>query len=214
MEQANWVQRNHVYLCEKQHIVQHDLTDTCLGSKFKLRSVQEMVHQLTDTEHLLNSQQIQTSTIICKNATSEIIYLDLPTKIQIPKNCHVKFSKHTITSTFSIRISSHPYNSTEPGTHSPYPQPKWTIPTTSITWFMNSEIKSTTSKQTYQIHKFLKPCSHIQLSHSTKEQYSEHPNNGPSGIQMVIFRTLLVSVYQMVRFWDARFYNICPVFKS
>jgi hypothetical protein len=80
---ANCVQRNHAYLCDKQHVVKHDLTDTCLGSlylrmengvrqhcKFEQRPVQEMVYQLTDTEHLVFSPQMQTSTIICKNATS------------------------------------------------------------------------------------------------------------------------------------------------
>ncbi len=65
---ANCVQRNHVYLCDKQHVVQHDLVGTCLGSlylrmehgvrqhcKFEQRPVQEMVYQLTDTEHLVYS---------------------------------------------------------------------------------------------------------------------------------------------------------------
>jgi hypothetical protein len=51
---------------------------------------------------------MQTSTIICKNATSEIVHLDTATKIHVPENCHVKFSKHTITSTFTIRILSPP----------------------------------------------------------------------------------------------------------
>jgi hypothetical protein len=34
MDLANCVQRNHVYLCDKQHVVQHDITDTCLGSLY------------------------------------------------------------------------------------------------------------------------------------------------------------------------------------
>jgi hypothetical protein len=42
--------------------------------------------------------------------------------------------------------------------------------------------------------------------------YSQHPNTGPSGIQMVIFQTLFGSGYQMVRFSNGRFYNICPDF--
>ncbi len=52
---ANCVQRNHVYLCDKQHVVQHNLSNTCLGSlylrmehvvqqlcRFERRPVQEM----------------------------------------------------------------------------------------------------------------------------------------------------------------------------
>ena len=115
---ANCVQRNHIYLCDKQHVVKHDLTDNCLGSlysrmesgvrkhcKFERRPVQEMVFQLTDTEHLVYSPTMQSSTIMCKNSTDNI-YLDLITKIKVPENCYVKLSKHTITSTFSSRISS------------------------------------------------------------------------------------------------------------
>jgi hypothetical protein len=45
-------------------------------------------------------------------------------------------------------------------------------------------------------------------------QYSRHPNTGLSGIRMVTFRTLFGSGYQMVRFSDAQFYNICPDFSS
>jgi hypothetical protein len=32
---ANSVQRNHVYLFDKQHVVQHDLTIVCLGSLYR-----------------------------------------------------------------------------------------------------------------------------------------------------------------------------------
>jgi hypothetical protein len=118
---ANCVQQSHVYLCDKQHVMQHDLSDTCLGllylrmehgvkkhCKFERRPVQETVYQLTDTEHLVYSPYKQISTILCKNATFEIVHLDTATKIHVPENCHVKLSKHTITSTFTSRISSPP----------------------------------------------------------------------------------------------------------
>jgi hypothetical protein len=72
--------------------------------------VQEMVYQLTDTEHLVYSPHMQTSTIICKNATSKIVHLDIATKILVPENCHAKFSKHTISSTFTSTISSPPFH--------------------------------------------------------------------------------------------------------
>ena len=76
--------------------------------KFIQRTVQEMVDQLTDTEDLVYNPEMQTSTNLCKNATSETIHLNLTTKIYVPKNCHIKFAKHTITSTFTSRISSPP----------------------------------------------------------------------------------------------------------
>jgi hypothetical protein len=53
-------------MCDKQHEVQHDLIDTCLGSlhlrmetgvkqhcKFELRPVLEMVYLMTATKHLV-----------------------------------------------------------------------------------------------------------------------------------------------------------------
>jgi hypothetical protein len=75
------MKRNHVNLCDKKHLVQHDLTYTCLGNlllkmnagvrqqcKFEQRPVQEIVYQLTDTENLVYSPKIQTSTIIYENS--------------------------------------------------------------------------------------------------------------------------------------------------
>ena len=118
---ANCVQRNHVYLCDKQHVVKHDLTDTCLGSlylrteegvrkhcKFERKPIQEMVYQLTDTEHLVYSPTLQTAIIICKNQSSETVHIDMTTKITVPENCYVKLLKHTITSTATNKISAPP----------------------------------------------------------------------------------------------------------
>jgi hypothetical protein len=45
-------------------------------------------------------------------------------------------------------------------------------------------------------------------------KYSEHSNTGPFGIWMVIFWTLIRSGFWMVRYSDARFYKICPVFNG
>jgi hypothetical protein len=44
-------------------------------------------------------------------------------------------------------------------------------------------------------------------------KYSQHPKSGPSGFQMVIFRTLFESSYRIVRLSVARFYNKNPVFE-
>ena len=100
---ANCVQRNHVYLCDKQNVVKHELTDTCLGSlyvrnedgvrkhcKFERKPVQETVFQLSDTEHIVYSPTLQTSAIMCRNGTSETIHLNLVTKINVPEDCQLK----------------------------------------------------------------------------------------------------------------------------
>jgi hypothetical protein len=96
--------------------VQHDLTDTCLGSlylrreagarqhcKFEQKHLQEIVYQLTDAEHLMYSPQMQTSTIYAK-----MLHLDLVTKVYLPENCLIKFAKHTVASTFTSKISLPP----------------------------------------------------------------------------------------------------------
>ncbi len=80
MEMASCVKRNHVYLCDKNIVVKSDFTDTCLGSlyvrmeqgvrkhcKFERRPVQEIVYQLSDTDHLVFSPTLQTSAIRCTN---------------------------------------------------------------------------------------------------------------------------------------------------
>ena len=91
---ANCVQRNHFYLCDRKTVVQTDLTESCLSSlyfrqeegvgkdsKFERRPVQEIVYQLTDTEHLVYSPVLQTSSIICRNNSRETVYLDQSTRI-------------------------------------------------------------------------------------------------------------------------------------
>ena len=119
---ANCVQRNHVYLCDKQNVVKHELTDTCLGSlyvrnedgvrkhcKFERKPVQETVFQLSDTEHIVYSPTLQTSAIMCRNGTSETIHLNLVTKINVPEDCQLKLLRHTIISSSTVpEISTKP----------------------------------------------------------------------------------------------------------
>ena len=67
-----------------------------------------MVYKLTDTEHLVYSPSLQTTTIICRNQSSETVHIDMTTKITFPENCYVKLLKHTITSTATNKISAPP----------------------------------------------------------------------------------------------------------
>ena len=121
MDLANCVQRNHVYLCDRNTVVQTDLTDSCLGSlylrqeegvrkhcKFERRPVQEIVYQLTDTEHLVYSPVLQTASIVCRNNTHETVYLDQSTRITVPQGCSLSLQKHRIHSERQTTISPHP----------------------------------------------------------------------------------------------------------
>jgi hypothetical protein len=90
--------------------------------KFEQRPVQEMVYQLTDTEHLVYSPQMQTSTIVCKNASSEIVHLDIATKIHIPEK-FMQNSLNTLSHPLLLaELLPHLYNLPGPGIHSPYLQ--------------------------------------------------------------------------------------------
>ena len=127
MDLANCVQRNHVYLCDRNTVVKTDLTESCLGSlylrqeegvrkhcKFVRRPVQEIVYQLTDTEHLIYSPILQTTTIICRNNTQETVYLEQSSRVKVPQGCSLQINKHKIHSVRQTNINPHlPYIQTQ-----------------------------------------------------------------------------------------------------
>ena len=121
MDLANCVQRNHVYLCDRNTVVKTDLTESCLGSlylrqeegvrkhcKFVRRPVQEIVYQLTDTEHLIYSPILQTTTILCRNNTQETVYLEQSSRVKVPQGCSLQINKHKIHSVRQTNINPHP----------------------------------------------------------------------------------------------------------
>ena len=121
VEMASCVKRNHIYLCDKNNVVKSDFTDTCLGSlyirmeqgvrrhcKFERRPVQEMVYQLSDTDHLVFSPSLQSSSIKCTNGSVTRVHFEQSTKIHVPPGCSIKLNKHEITSSDSVRISPPP----------------------------------------------------------------------------------------------------------
>ncbi len=67
-----------------------------------------MVNQLSDTDHVIFSPTLQTSTIKCKNGSATRIHLEQSTKIHVPAECSIKLSKHEITSSDSAKISPPP----------------------------------------------------------------------------------------------------------
>jgi large-conductance mechanosensitive channel len=76
--------------------------------KFERRPVQETVFQLTDTDHLIYSPILQTSTITCKNGTQQTVYIEQATKITLSEGCTLKLNKHTIHSNSRARLTPHP----------------------------------------------------------------------------------------------------------
>jgi hypothetical protein len=64
-----------------------------------------MVYQMTETKHLVFSPNMQTSTIICKNATSENINsFGTYHQNSSSQNGHINLIKHAITPTFTGEI--------------------------------------------------------------------------------------------------------------
>ena len=66
------------------------------------------MYQLSDTDHLVFSPTLQTSTIKCTNGSSTRIHFEQSTKINVPAGCSIKLAKHEITSSDSAKISPAP----------------------------------------------------------------------------------------------------------
>ena len=112
------VQKNHIYLCDKRHVVKNDLSQSCLGSlylrqesgvriycKFERRPVQEIVYQLSDSDHIVFSPSPFTSKINCKNGTSQRIHFNTATKIHLESGCTIKLKVHTVFSDTNMAIT-------------------------------------------------------------------------------------------------------------
>jgi hypothetical protein len=76
--------------------------------KFVRKPVQELVYQLSATDHLIFSPVPQTSLIKCINGTNERIHIGKSARIHLNEGCTVKTQKHTIVSDIITRISPAP----------------------------------------------------------------------------------------------------------
>ena len=121
IELASCIQKSHVYLCDKHHVLENDLRDSCLGSlylrsetgvqrncKFEKRRVKEMVYQINDLEHLIYSPNPNVYTMNCKNGSRHVFHLEKTSKITIEENCVIQLEKHTIKSDSSINLNAAP----------------------------------------------------------------------------------------------------------
>ena len=106
---AGCIQRNHVYLCEQQHVLRTNLTETCLGSlyhklpqgvrencRFDRRPLQERVYQMSSNEYLVYSPHPFTTRLACLNGSSYTADFGQTTRLFVPNGCSVQLKAHTL----------------------------------------------------------------------------------------------------------------------
>jgi len=113
--------KSNYYLCEEHQVLRIDPGDTCLGSlylrdqagvqqhcHFERRPLQEMVYQLSPTDHLVYSPELLTTQIKCRNNSHFPLFLEKHTRISIPEGCQTKLRRHIITSDVTLRENPEP----------------------------------------------------------------------------------------------------------
>jgi hypothetical protein len=73
--------------------------------KFERRPVQEIVYQLSESDHIVFSPSPFTSKINCKNGTSQRIHFNSATKIHLDEGCIIKLKQHTVLSDDNMAIA-------------------------------------------------------------------------------------------------------------
>jgi hypothetical protein len=114
---AACIQRNHIYLCDKQQILGTDLLQTCLGSlyhkdpkgvrtncKFERRPLKEEVFQISVNEFLVFSPIPYVSRVHCNNGTSFTADFGQTTRLQIPNGCAITLKSHELSVEESIQV--------------------------------------------------------------------------------------------------------------
>ena len=106
---AGCIQRNHIFLCESQHVLRTNLSETCLGSlyqkntigvrancKFDRRPLLEKVYQISGSVYLVYSPSPFTTRVDCLNGSSFSAFFGQTTKLTIPNGCQVKLCSHSL----------------------------------------------------------------------------------------------------------------------
>ena len=106
---AGCIQRNHIFLCESQHVLRTNLSETCLGSlykkstsgvrancRFDRRPLQEKVYQLSGSVYLVYAPSPFTTRVDCLNGSSFSAYFGQTTKLTVPSGCSVQLRSHTL----------------------------------------------------------------------------------------------------------------------
>ncbi len=118
-EMSACTKRSNAYMCEKHQVTKSDLLGSCLGSlylqsplgvaincKINRISLKETVYQISNTNHIVFTPYPITTQISCHNGSYFPLKIKHTQQIRIPEGCLVELTNHTITSDFSIRISS------------------------------------------------------------------------------------------------------------
>jgi hypothetical protein len=103
------LKKNHVFLCEKNAVLQTDLGDTCLGAlffrsisgvqsqcRFERRPLKEEVYQTGPYTFLIFTPFPYNAQIDCRNGNHTPIFLGRMTKLTIPPHCHLSLRSHFI----------------------------------------------------------------------------------------------------------------------
>jgi hypothetical protein len=114
---AACIQRNHIYLCDKQQILGTDLPTTCLGSlyqkdptgvrnncRFERRPLREEVFQMDVNEFLVFSPSPYVSRVHCNNGTSFTADFGQTTRLSVPNGCSIELKSHVLRVEDSIQV--------------------------------------------------------------------------------------------------------------
>jgi hypothetical protein len=114
---AACIQRNHIYLCDKQQILGTNLLSTCLGSlyhknpegvrtncRFERRPLREEVFQMAVNEFLVFSPRPYVSRVHCNNGTSFTADFGQTTRLNVPNGCGISLNSHVLRVEESIQI--------------------------------------------------------------------------------------------------------------
>lgn len=114
---AACIQRNHIYLCDKQQILGTNLKSTCLGSlyqkdpegvrtncRFERRPLREEVFQMSVNEFLVFSPSPYVSRVHCNNGTSFTADFGQTTRLNVPNSCAIELKSHVLRVEDSIQV--------------------------------------------------------------------------------------------------------------
>jgi phosphopantetheine adenylyltransferase len=118
---AGCIQQNHIFLCDRHHVLRKDLEGSCLGALFiqhqqgvienckvEYKPLRETVYQLSTNDHLIYSPNPLTTQILCANGSHFPQQLVEITKIHVPDYCSIDLINNTIHSDGNIKLTPKP----------------------------------------------------------------------------------------------------------
>ena len=104
---AGCIKKNHIFLCEKNAVLNTDLGDTCLGAlyfrstegvktqcKFEKRPLKETVYQTGPFSFLVFTPEPYTTQVECRNGTHIPLFLGRMTKLNLEPHCYITLKAH------------------------------------------------------------------------------------------------------------------------